>query len=127
MTAFQSSASLPGAEFLLMLGWLTVFALAFCVLRYWRKSQLMKTDNQQTGKTSQQMKHAAKGAVYIWPNSFMDYPKDLAKFLGRTDLDITFPSVFLNKYRGKKISGVVVDHATQLSQEQREFLRYLND
>jgi len=44
--------------------------------------------NRQSGITTRQMLEAPENAIYVWPNSKLDYPNDLAKYLGRFDLTI---------------------------------------
>ena len=39
-----------------------------------------------TGRTTEQMEAAPKGAVFVWVNSYLSYPKHLAVSLGRQDL-----------------------------------------
>lgn len=44
--------------------------------------------SRQTGRTTHQMERASKGAVFVWCNDTLDYPKTLARKIGRTDLEI---------------------------------------
>lgn len=58
------------------------------------------------------MKAAPKGAVYIWVNQHLDYPKDLARKLGREDLVIVGPDwLGEGRWYGHTYPGVVKDHA----------------
>lgn len=80
-----------------------------------------------TGKTTQQMLDAPTDSYYIWPVSqTMPYAIRLARDLGRTDLKIrplsSLPSI---RYRGKRLSGVVVDHACWPTQEQQEIISHM--
>ena len=59
-----------------------------------------------TGKTTEQIKNAPKNAVFVWCNSHLDYPKDLAIFLERPDLKIVSPNYDL---RGTR--NIIYDHA----------------
>ena len=72
----------------------------------------------KTGETTQQIKAAPLNAVFVWVNSDIRYPKALAAKLGRDDLEIR-PISWLkpNSVRGRRFSGVVVDHAVQFSSE----------
>ena len=64
------------------------------------------------GATTQQMLDAPHGAIYVWVNSNVDYPKNLARNIGRDDLKIV-PRAWLtsNNWIGRKLTGIVVDHA----------------
>lgn len=68
-----------------------------------------------TGQTTKQMERAAKGAVFIWCNQYLEYPKRLARDIGRHDLRIFGPEVFSShgreKLRGITFPEVIVDHA----------------
>lgn len=48
----------------------------------------MNDPNRQTGRTTKQMERAANGAVFVWINDSLDYPKALARKIGRADLEI---------------------------------------
>lgn len=64
-----------------------------------------------TGRTAEQMKMAPKGAIFVWCNSAMDYPRRLARSAGRSDLKIVAPS-WLSRERLMGFYGdVVLDHA----------------
>jgi hypothetical protein len=78
-----------------------------------------------TGQTSSQMNECPKGAVYIWCNNHLEYPRALALHLGRIDLDIRGPASLAPAQRyfaGKRLSGVVLDHASRLTSRQIEGL-----
>jgi hypothetical protein len=57
----------------------------------------------QTGRTTKQMLKAPQRAIYVWPNHDLEYPKQLAKTLNRTDLIIVGPSWLQDStsFRGK--------------------------
>ena len=74
---------------------------------------------RQSGRTSEQMKAAPKGAVYVWVNSILGYPKALARSLGREDLRIVGPHM-VETLRGRVF---VVDHAAVLTNRQLECIR----
>jgi hypothetical protein len=80
---------------------------------------------RQSGTTSQQMREAADGAVYVWCNTRLAYPINLAAHLGR-NLTIVRPS-WLLKARGRIDAhiDIVVDHAAQLTRSESEALFYL--
>jgi len=72
---------------------------------------------RQTGVTTRQITNAPVGAVYVWVNAHLGYPKDLARALKRTDLRIVSPC-WLNR----PVFGgyfVILDHAVELTSEQR--------
>lgn len=73
---------------------------------------------RQTGQTTRQMQEAPTGAVFVWCNGGLSYPRALAQTLGRTDLKIV-PAAWLedDHWRGVK-SAVVLDHATVLNLSQ---------
>ena len=73
-------------------------------------------ENRGTGRTTKQMLAAPKGAVYIWPNSHLYYPKHLAIDLGRADLIIRGAEVFDTNFffLGGHFSGLILDHAVTL-------------
>lgn len=78
-----------------------------------------------TGQTTKQMREAPRDAIYVWVNSYLDYPRSLARFLGREDLKIVSPgwlcpqSIFGGRHK------IVLDHATVLnSPAAREAWRY---
>lgn len=81
----------------------------------------------QPGRTTRQMKSAPLGAVYVWGDSRLEYPKKLARSIGREDLDVR-PLTWLGMRNvvGRKISGLVLDHAApSLSNDAYETLFYL--
>lgn len=65
------------------------------------------------GYTTRQMINSPKDAIYVWVNSRLNYPKDLAKKLNRFDLDIRSPMVL--EQGGIWLRGhnkpLVIDHA----------------
>jgi hypothetical protein len=82
--------------------------------------------DRQTGRTTQQMLDAPVGAVFVWCNSAVLYPKILAHGLQRDDL-VVRPLSWLERRNvmGRTFPGVVVDHAAHYSAEAQEALRYL--
>jgi hypothetical protein len=82
-------------------------------------SHLNLDGKRGSGRTTQQMQRAPKGAIYIWCNSHLDYPKRLASQLGRQDLVLVRPDWLSDRrYMGQRLSGIIIDHATTLSEEQ---------
>ena len=73
-----------------------------------------------TGRTTQQMQDAPKGAIFVWVNQCLGYPRDLAANLGRDDLVIVPPSYLdtIDKLAGRTITGILLDHATKLTDRQ---------
>ncbi len=49
-----------------------------------------------TGTTTRQMQEAPQGSVFVWCGRYLSYPKDLARNLGREDLNIV-PLMWLNR------------------------------
>ena len=82
--------------------------------------------NRQTGRTTQQMKDAPVGAVYVWCNSQTGYPRQLAMAIGRDDLQVV-PFLWLDgrNVRGRTFKGVTVDHAAHCDADAYEALDYL--
>lgn len=80
--------------------------------------------SRQTGATTEQMRSAAAGAYYVWCNSALDYPKDLARKLKREDLRIVSPWWLETGYQGLELKGLVVDHACRLTEQQEAGLRH---
>lgn len=81
-----------------------------------------------TGLTSQQMLAAQPGALFIWCNQCLDYPRDLAAKHNRRDLRIISPrQLGDHNLRGLELTGIVVDHAAIESMTDKEWreLHYL--
>lgn len=70
-----------------------------------------------SGRTTKQMLQAPQGALYIWVNDHLYYPKELAKELGRDDLTIISPNL-LGYQRGRQYPAVILDHACRLNEGQ---------
>lgn len=69
--------------------------------------------DRQTGRTSEQLATAPPGALFIWCNGHLDYPRALALKLGRDDLRVLSPETPMSALRGVA-RWVVVDHAARL-------------
>lgn len=81
---------------------------------------------RQTGRTTREMQIAPKNAVYVWCNSRIDYPRALARAIGREDLVIRPLSwLTMQSVAGHKFSGIALDHAMpQLSDDSYRALMY---
>jgi hypothetical protein len=72
------------------------------------------------GETTRQMQEAPQGAVFVWCNDSLDYPRHVAAKVGRTDLQIVRPGwLDYEKWRGLELTGLVVDHAISLAGARR--------
>jgi len=83
--------------------------------------------DRQTGCTTRQMLEAPIGAVYVWCNNTLTYPKVLAHGLQRDDL-VVKPLSWLEPQNvcGRDFVGVVIDHAVPLGGWQvQDAMRYL--
>ncbi len=81
------------------------------------------------GETTRQMLNAPHGAVFVWCNGRTAYPEQLARILGRVDLQVV-PLSWLTCYdywRGRRFPGVVIDHAAELSSEGADVARNINN
>lgn len=73
---------------------------------------------RNTGYTTRQLKEAPQGAVFIWCNGHLSYPKLLAHELGRKDIHILPPLALrgpLSHIRALRPLAVIVDHAAILT------------
>lgn len=77
------------------------------------------TDYCGRGRTHSQMQEAPQKAVFVWVNGLLDYPKLLAHKIGREDLEIVAPYWLEEHWRGRELTGLVIDHACQLTERQR--------
>lgn len=70
-----------------------------------------------SGKTTDQMRAAPIGSVYIWEDYSITYPVLLAKHLGRTDLRIKPAYWLVNPANLSCVRppAMVIDHATPYS------------
>jgi hypothetical protein len=66
------------------------------------------------------MEGAAKNALFVWCNGGLQYPKELARRLGREDLEIVSPDyITSDRWRGREFSDVVFDHAVSFHPKAR--------
>lgn len=71
------------------------------------------------GNTTRQMQAAPQKSVLVWVNHHLGYPKDLAQKLDRSDLQIVSPDWLSDKrWAGLELTGITLDHATSLTNEQ---------
>ena len=73
---------------------------------------------RRDGKTTKQMQEAPHGALYLWVNGHLGYPKQLARTLGREDLVIISPcqctySGLLQYLAPGSAPQLIVDHAAR--------------
>ena len=81
---------------------------------------------RRTGLTTNQMLKAPIGAIYVWVNSDLYYPKNLARDLGRQDLKIVSQSWLTSRNCiGRRVTGLVIDHTVGINKEQKEVIKYL--
>lgn len=77
-----------------------------------------------TGRTTKQMLEAPHGAVYVWVNGALHYPKDLAHRAGRKDLVIVAPAWMEgDRWRGIHAPDVILDHAASLNPRMWELFK----
>lgn len=71
---------------------------------------------QTYGRTSEQIRRAPPGAIFIWPTPFsLSYAQHLARHLGRPDLQIVTIGVLLEPHRLRSLAmsprEMILDHA----------------
>jgi hypothetical protein len=72
------------------------------------------------------MLSAPIGAVFVNCDSRLDYPKQLARYLRREDLQIVGPEwIERERWLGLRFTGIVVDHAARLSDRASGMLPYV--
>lgn len=77
----------------------------------------------QIGITSNQIKSAPVGAIYICPGIDMRYQESLGKYLGREDISFKPLSWFRQEnVIGKKWPTIIFDHYIRISPEHRELI-----
>jgi hypothetical protein len=76
-----------------------------------------------------QMRSAPANAVYIWRNTEFLEATRLAVSADRSDLEIygidSLSDVRIEMFRGRRLSGIVVDHAAKLAAEQQRNLVWM--
>jgi hypothetical protein len=80
-----------------------------------------------TGRTTRQMEAAKPKAIFVCADHGCRRSRDLARKCGREDLELVAPSTldWPNRFAGREISEIVVDHAVVLTAQQRETLHLL--
>lgn len=82
--------------------------------------------DRQSGRTTRQLEMAPKNALYVWCNSYLEYPKRLCRQLEREDIKvITIGQVDLAMLGMPRF--VVVDHDTQLTPKLAELITIHNN
>lgn len=67
---------------------------------------------RRAGKTTLQIRNAPQGAIFVWVNGHIEYPKAIARELGREDLDFKPLSWFrMENIAGRSGVKIVLDHA----------------
>lgn len=64
-----------------------------------------------SGRTSQQIKDAPVGAIFVWCNEGLSYVNALAEHLGRKDVKIVRASYYKIGYTAGLSRPIVIDHA----------------
>lgn len=83
-------------------------------------------ENRGTGRTLKQMLAAPQGALFVWCNSHLEYPRNLARDNGREDLKIISIERLRNdSLLGIELRGLVIDHACKIDTETRMHIQHL--
>lgn len=87
----------------------------------------MHDADRQTGRTTQQMKDAPYGAVFVWPvGNSISYAKDLAHKLGRGDLRIVSMSALSDcSLYGLHVPAIVLDHETMSGMKPNDYGQFM--
>lgn len=88
------------------------------------KVRFIDPDFRGRGTTTQQMREAPQGALFVWCTSNLRYPRDLARSIWRCDLVIV-SGEGMWRHLGKRFSAVVFDHACDPSNEENELANAL--
>lgn len=80
--------------------------------------------DRQSGRTTKQMQEAPKGALFVWVNHHLQYPKALARSLARDDLCILSPDILQSLTLAGLNTPIIVDHAATLTPGQLDALNY---
>lgn len=74
-------------------------------------AEYIKQQFRNDGTTTKQIKAATKSAVYVWSNTDLKYPIELAKSLNRSDLKIVSPYWLKDRrYLGLELTDIILDH-----------------
>lgn len=74
------------------------------------------------GRTTKQMLAAPTHSIFVWCNDRLDYPKRLARKIGRLDLQIVSPQWLDGRWNGLMLTGIVIDHDIELTEKQQRLL-----
>lgn len=83
----------------------------------------LASGDRQTGRTAKQMIDAPRRSIFVWCNTSLWYPRELARYLGRTDLRIvSHDGLTPNELCGLRARGglLVIDHAVPWSHRLHE-------
>lgn len=76
-----------------------------------------------SGRTYRQLLSAPRNALFVWPNQRLDYVRDMARRLGRTDLRF----IGQHQLTHERIAGtgteIVLDHACRVNLDVARFLK----
>ncbi len=87
----------------------------------------MLVGDRQTGRTTEQLRAAPYGSIFVWVDQDLYYPKKIAHDLSRFDVVIVGPSIFdmRSSYLRGRTDIITLDHACRLTPEQSDvFLEY---
>ena len=80
---------------------------------------MLKDAFRGTGRTTSQIRSAPVGAIYIWPNSHLAYPRKIAEQVGRDDLRFVSPGwLTAGRWQGLNLTGLVKDHAVHFNEDE---------
>lgn len=83
-------------------------------------------EGRGSGNTKRQMLASPERSVFVWVNGAVDYPKRLARSLGRDDLEIVSPEwINSDSWRGRDFPAIILDHAARLHNREYDMLRLI--
>lgn len=79
------------------------------------------TSERGSGVTKSQLESLPLHGVFVWCNDRLEYPRALAQSIGRLDIHIVSPGWLEDdRWRGMKMTGLHIDHAANLTDNQWE-------
>ena len=79
------------------------------------------------GRTKDTIQHAPDGAIFVWSSDRLSYPRRLARWLRRDDLQIIGPSAMANELQHAEAGTcIVLDHGTILAPETLDKIDVMN-
>ena len=79
------------------------------------------------GRTKDTIQHAPDGAIFVWSSDRLSYPRRLARWLRRDDLQIIGPSAMANELQHAEAgTHIVLDHGTILTPEMLDKIDVMN-